>query len=168
MDPLWYPYRVLAVVMTTPVQFFLQFLYAVHEVFITRPLRSLYFNGPLLHGYGFWGGTRPEDICAGISTGTSSLFWMANTTQCNALLDQRFGAFLTAVQVVGYAFVLYRFLCWFSFHFFVVNPTVNRIERFIGLLEMDTRRGKTKCSNKKRLLQSRAAAALVPCSRKHR
>lgn len=39
-----------------------------------HPLEFLYLKGPLLSGYGFWGGMEPSTICAS-ATGTEARCW---------------------------------------------------------------------------------------------
>lgn len=107
-------------------------VYRLHDVFIRRPLHSLYFNGPALHGYGFWGGISPEDACAVISPNTSAYFWISNMSQCDLILDKRFVAFLTAVEVLTYMFYVYRFIYWFGMRVFIINPVMRRFETIIS------------------------------------
>lgn len=106
-------------------------VYHAHYVFIEKPLQQLYFNGPAIHGYGFWGGLAREDMCASVTPGTSAVFWATHTQDCDVLLRQHFLAFLTAVEFLTYAFYLYRILSWFFFRTFVMNPTLSRLERLV-------------------------------------
>jgi hypothetical protein len=108
-------------------------VYGLHDVFIRRPLHSLYFKGPVIHGYGFWGGILPEDACAVISPGTSAYFWISNMSQCDLILDQRFIAFLTAVEVLTYLFYVYRLIYWFGMRVFIINPVMRRIETILSI-----------------------------------
>jgi hypothetical protein len=104
-------------------------VYKTHALLIVQPLNVLYFKGPAFHGLGFWEGIAMEDMCAKISPGTSSQFWILNTYHCEVLMQQRFYAFLTAIQFFVYVFYLYRMLSWLSFRVFIINPTLNRLER---------------------------------------
>lgn len=107
-------------------------VYRLHDVFIRRPLHSLYFNGPSFHGYGFWGGISPEDACAVISPGTSAYFWISNMSQCDLIMDKRFVAFLTAIEVLTYMFYVYRLIYWFGMRVFIINPVMRRLETIVS------------------------------------
>lgn len=96
-----------------------------HAIFIT-PLHALYFHGPLLHGYGFWAGTPPEDMCAALMPGTSALFWIHHVDECASVLDRRFHAFVTAFLVVGYVGLLYKLISGVCFYVLVVRPFLAR------------------------------------------
>ena len=101
-------------------------LRATYNVLLIAPLHTLYFHGPFLHGYGFWAGTPPEDMCAALMPGTSALFWITHVDECAAVLDKRFHAFLTAILVCGYVGLLYKLVTGACFYLFVVRPFLAR------------------------------------------
>lgn len=125
----------LSVYATIIVQCIHIFINNCYYTFFVYPLHSLYFNGPLLNGYGFWGGTKQEDICAAIFKGTSALFWMEHENDCTTLLISRFNAFLISVQFFIYVVCIYRIVSWCSFRFFILNPTIHRLEKAIFTLQ---------------------------------
>jgi hypothetical protein len=110
---------------------------AIQEQLVDSPLRTLYFQGPLLAGYGFWAGASREDMCASLSPGTSAFFWSANAAQCEALLQQRYVAFCVAVKFILYLWALYRLLHWASFQLFVLRPVLRRVDHMMELRAAD-------------------------------
>lgn len=114
----------------------------VHHVAVAAPMHKLYFQGPTMHGYGFWGGAAPEDICAAVSN-TSALFWMGHPGQCELVLLQHFTAFLVAVEVAGYVYAAYRMVSWASTQYFIVRPAIAKLDRFVAALERGGGVGRT-------------------------
>lgn len=96
--------------------------HVTYGVFVETPLRALYYSGPLLHGYGFWGGTPLEEVCATLMPGTSGLFWLQHVSQCKEVVETRFRAFLTAASMLIYALVVYKLFAAACFYFFVCRP----------------------------------------------
>jgi len=97
---------------------------ALHETFITRPLRQLYFNGP--SGLGFWDGTSWEDICFSIS-GTPSSFWVSHMDPCLKMCEQKFFSFGTAVNFIVYSYILIRGVNGLMFHFSFTRPVLREL-----------------------------------------
>ena len=80
---------------------------ALYEWVLVKPLRKLYFGGPMLYGYGFWGGREPAEICSEL-TNVASRHWIDNPNECNELLDKQLRAFLIAVETLAYLGCLYK------------------------------------------------------------
>ena len=106
---------------------------AIQEQLVDSPLRTLYFQGPLMAGYGFWAGAAKEDMCASLSPGTSAFFWSSNMTQCEALLQQRYTAFCVAIKFMLYLWALYRLVHWATFQLFVLRPVLRRVDHIMEL-----------------------------------
>lgn len=106
-------------------------LVTTQQFLIDTPLHDLYFNGPLLYGYGFWGGTAKEEICTTLSPGTTAFFWSNNSDQCDSVLDMRFNAFKVAVKFGGYLFCVYRLIHWACFQLFVMRPMLKRVDHIL-------------------------------------
>ncbi len=108
-----------------------QILSEVYHVMVYSPLHVLYFNGPSLHGYGFWAGLAPADCCAATLPGTSAVFWADHLQQCEVILDQRFVAFLTAVQFITYVAYLYRLLSLLMYRVLILSPLMRRLDHVV-------------------------------------
>lgn len=106
-------------------------VYFLHNVLFRQPLRTLYFEGPSINGFGFWAGLPVEDMCAVVSPGTSALFWADHISQCHVILDRRFVAFLTAIQCLLYFFCFYRVVYWYSIRFFLINPVMRQFDTLL-------------------------------------
>lgn len=91
------------------------------------PLRHLYFNGPTLGGYGFWGGAEPADACAQL-TGVSASMWKgAQAAACEDLLERKFVGFGWAVGGAAYVWALYQVASCLWFRFAVVRPLAREL-----------------------------------------
>jgi hypothetical protein len=73
---------------------------------ILHPLRKIYEFGPDLHGFGFWGGKSPAQICAAIS-GTAELFWLHNLDDCLEIIDTKFYSVQVTMESVVYFILLF-------------------------------------------------------------
>lgn len=102
----------------------------VNKFFIS-PLYALYFRGPTLNGFGFWGGAAPETICASLLPGSQAAFWALHIDECHVLLSQRFDAFQVAVQTCCYIFFMLKLVQCLTLHCLVVQPALTRIERLL-------------------------------------
>ena len=69
------------------------------------PFEVLYWHGPTLGGYGFWGGMKPADVCA-MNTGVPSSHWFSNHGTCVDLSERYFTAFFVAMHALGVSSVL--------------------------------------------------------------
>jgi len=76
---------------------------------VVNPVRKLYFSGPVVYGYGFWGGREPEDICAEL-TGVSARHWSDNRERCVDLLEKQLYAVVIAVETFAHLWILYKVL----------------------------------------------------------
>ena len=80
----------------------------VIHALLVEPMRTLFFHGPALGGYGFLNGVAPADACAAI-TGISAVVWAGSDTpraECDALLERRFDSFAQATIAAAYLVVL--------------------------------------------------------------
>lgn len=84
-----------------------KFLLRVYRWLLIAPLQKLYFGGPQLYGYAFWGGRERADICAEL-TNVPAEFWQSQPDQCEQLLDKQFRAFLIAIETLLYLYLLYK------------------------------------------------------------
>ena len=79
----------------------------IYDVLFVNPLRTLYLNGTTI--LGFWNGQSALQICAQV-THQSELFWQQHPQDCNVIVEQRFSAALSTVQILIY----FTFL-WLTF-----------------------------------------------------
>jgi len=101
----------------------------LYDVFIMKPLRNIYFNGPSL--FGFWEGKESTDICAAI-TGVSATFWVSNTEECNHVLAQKIQAFVTGGVFLLYLLFIYHLLSYISFQLCVMYPMKREMRLLIN------------------------------------
>ncbi len=79
----------------------------IYDVLFVNPLRTLYLNGTTI--LGFWNGQSALQICAQV-THQSELFWQQHPHDCSVIVEQRFAAALSTVQILLY------FTCmWLAF-----------------------------------------------------
>jgi hypothetical protein len=116
-------------VATTAVRSVLTF---VHHAVVVAPLKQLYFQGPVLHGYGFWGGVATEDMCASMTPGTTAAFWFKNKDDCSHLVDLHFQSFLISVQTIIYLVTLYKLVNMFFFRTFVLRPALSQMQELLA------------------------------------
>ena len=95
-------------------------LWVDHACF-RMPLRMLYFDGPELGGYGFWGGRPPEDVCAEMS-GLSSRAALLNPDGCTELLERRFAAFLLCARLILLLYAVYKTWNVLTVYYTVMRP----------------------------------------------
>lgn len=107
-------------------------VYSFVSQFMIAPLHALYFRGPTLNGFGFWGGAAPETICAGLLPGSQASFWSLHMNECHVLLTQRFDAFYVAIQTCFYVFFILKLVQCLTFHWLVVQPALGRLERLLS------------------------------------
>ena len=96
--------------------------HAMKDALFVKPMHTLYLHGPLIHGYGFWGGQAHEDICAALMPGTSAIFWLTHADQCASVIDKRLDAFVTASAAFLYIYALYKLIHAACFYVFVLRP----------------------------------------------
>lgn len=94
---------------------------SVWRVLVVDPLRTLYFYGPNVHGYGFWGGVEAADACAQL-TGVSALVWDVQTVACHDLLERNFFSFSVVVMAAVYLWLIYKVLQHLAFRYLYVRP----------------------------------------------
>lgn len=54
-----------------------------------------------MHGYGFWAGKEPTDICSEL-TNVPANHWHENSEECDILLQNHFSAFETGINMIIY------------------------------------------------------------------
>jgi hypothetical protein len=84
-----------------------KFLLQVYRWLLIAPLQKLYFGGPQVYGWGFWGGRARADMCAEL-TSYDAYFWHQHAAECDQLLERQFGAFLIAIETLLYLYLLYK------------------------------------------------------------
>lgn len=114
------------------------------------PLRGLYFYGPTLGGYGFWGGLGAPDMCAQL-THVSALDWMSSDAQvarCSALLERKFDAFAYTVLAVAYLWGLYKMVSQVWYRYAVLRPFAAEVRNALAV-----HRGVRCCAHSPRALR---------------
>jgi len=84
-------------------------LSSITRVFVETPLRHLYFHGPWLNSFGFWGGMATHDVCAHL-TRTGAALWLSsshNSAECLDLVERHFQAFMTGANTLLYIATVY-------------------------------------------------------------
>ena len=80
-----------------------------HDLFVLKPLRMLYLQGPAVYGYGFWQGKTDSHICVNLSdANTDPRRWTSNPQDCTDLIERRFEAFVTLVQLAVYFYIMFN------------------------------------------------------------
>lgn len=82
---------------------FIRYLYTL---LLIQPLHRLYFHGPNLYGVGFWESMKNTTICAQL-TEQSEILWLQNPTECAAMIQRKYDAYETMIEISVYFFVLY-------------------------------------------------------------
>ena len=84
----------------------------VYDVLWETPLRILYFKGPLLGGYGFWGNKPASFICSELTT-VEAHHWDTHLDVCEKIIEEHFHAFHVGASASLY-FSVVLFLIWAS------------------------------------------------------
>lgn len=104
------------------------------------PLRVLFFRGPKLWGYGFGGGSSPENMCQSF-TNVRSEFWSSSDTtqtECFEILERRFHAFVVgAVALSTFALYIQAVYLTVNRYFFLkpLNEVNENLENVIQVLK---------------------------------
>lgn len=85
---------------------FSKIVLACYRWFFVDPLRRLYFRGPYLMGYGFWGGKSAREICTRAHDVMSEV-WEVRQDLCEATVEAKFEAFLVGCELILYGFVAF-------------------------------------------------------------
>lgn len=93
-------------------------------------LRALYFDGPTLGGYGFWGGADRFDVCHDM-TGVDSSFWARNVDECGTMLERRFHAFLIGSGAALAATALVYAVGYLSFYLCLQRPIQRLLQEHV-------------------------------------
>lgn len=94
------------------------------------PLKVLFFRGPRLWGYGFGGGSSPEDMCQSF-TDVRSEFWRASDTtqkECFEILERKFDAFVVGAVALSAVAVCIQTVYLFVSRYFILRP-LNEVNR---------------------------------------
>ena len=109
------------------------------------PLRALYFEGPELNGYGFWGGRTEQDVCARAS-GIDSALLHEHPEMCTEILNRKFQSFLLCARLILLVFTIYKVWNIVTVYYTVTRPL--RTERRAYRQEMLELLGKV-CSGQR-------------------
>ena len=107
---------------------------------VVYPLRVLFFRGPRLWGYGFGGGSSPENMCQSF-TDVRSEFWSSSDTtqtECFEILERRFHAFVVGLVALSAFAVCIQTVYLSVSRYYIFKPLneVNRnLERVIVVME---------------------------------
>lgn len=91
-----------------------------------KPLEILYFQGPLLFGYGFWCGKNKVDVCAEL-TEVPAAHWSSSPYTmeiCESLLENHYNAFAYGVTFLGYFIVVGCTVCGVLFQTCCLRPII--------------------------------------------
>ena len=85
------------------------------------PLYTLFRKGPLLNGFGFWGGKSDSEICS-VLTNVDSKIWIDNSEQCSELIQRHYESFSVSLYtLLSFFFIMKCFHC-ISTYIFIVRP----------------------------------------------
>lgn len=93
----------------------------VLTVTIDKPIRYLYRHGPdvslfslgggaAVAHFGFWKGASDADICSKLTGGVPAEHWLRHADECAAIVERQYQAFLTAIVVIFYIVLVYKFM----------------------------------------------------------
>ncbi len=97
---------------------------------VVFPVRVLFFHGPKLWGYGFGGGSSPEDMCQSF-TDVRSEFWRSSDTtqkECFEILERRFDAFVVGAFALTTIAVCIQTMYLSVSRYFILRP-LNEVNR---------------------------------------
>lgn len=88
---------------------------------IDQPIRYLYRHGPdvslfsigngaAVAHFGFWKGAADADICSKLTGGVPADHWVSHRSECTAIIERQYQSFLTAIIVLFYMILIYKFL----------------------------------------------------------
>lgn len=78
---------------------------------IVWPIYRLYRYGPALHGYGFWRGAPPHEVCAQL-THVDAAFWRDHPRECEARMLADVDAAVVLIETLAYFAVLFVVVRW--------------------------------------------------------
>lgn len=94
------------------------------------PLRNLYLKGPMLYGYGFWGGKTIVNICSEITTVKSEL-WIKNLVECEEIIDNHVNSFILGVLWIFGIIAFYYIIGALWYKYMIINPVLHKIETLL-------------------------------------
>jgi hypothetical protein len=100
-------------------QFVKSFFFSIYDLIIVDPLRQLYYFGPGVAQFGFWGGMGATEMCQSLSP-LSTSFWQQHPDECAILLETKFHSFRVTMELFIYFILLYKvwcflnLMCWFA------------------------------------------------------
>jgi hypothetical protein len=103
----------------------------VPKKLIYDPLRTLYFYGPSMWGFGGWAGLAPEDICSQMTTVPALTWRLYRMEDCMSLLETRFYTVTVTFWTLAYILLAYKILSILWFRFFVLGPIVYEIRNLL-------------------------------------
>lgn len=117
------------------------------QTYVVAPIAALfwdlYFSGPTLGGYGFWGGKEPADICQEL-TGISSSHWAEHPDPCYEKLTANFNAFRIGVTTIIAILLTWKLLSMLLWHIFFVRPMMKALiarvspRRLLGMMQHES------------------------------
>ena len=114
-------------------------LQEISKYILYYPLRTLYFHGPSLGNFGFWGGKAREDICSQLTLMPAKT-WTKGfdmEEECELLLQKKFNSFYISILFIFYVYFSYSLLSYMYVRYFFWKPFLKDIHE---LLEYDTKK----------------------------
>ncbi len=93
---------------------------------IILPLRTLYFGGPRLWGWGGWEGISFQEICAQL-TQVPAKVW-ENSTDCRELVERKFQTFLISLGAGTYIFLVFKLVNYIWLRYFILGPLLKEFK----------------------------------------
>ena len=84
----------------------------------------LYRKGPLLNGFGFWGGKENHEICS-ILTNIENRLWLKNQDECDILIQKHYESFEICIFCIIIFIVFYKILYFTLTYLCIVRPLLN-------------------------------------------
>lgn len=94
---------------------------------IIYPLKLLYYDGPLIMGFGGWQGIPKEDICSQL-TKVPSTMWLGQIHNCTDLIERHFNSYLIAFFATIYFLFIYKIIAHLWFKYFILKPILQEIK----------------------------------------
>lgn len=104
------------------------YLFNIITKLLLYPMKLLFLNGPLLHGYGFWQGASFETICASAS-GTDALFWVQHVDECHLIVDRKILGFALSIYFMLIITIIYIITNAMIMRYLYVQPFLHEMEQ---------------------------------------
>ena len=92
-----------------------------------HPLYTLFRKGPLLNGFGFWGGKEDSEICS-ILTNVDSQIWIQNPNQCNILIQRQYDSFSVTLYTICFLCFIIKSFTFIYTYICIVRPITKAME----------------------------------------